>query len=86
MSPSEAGVLRTDQRSLFEGFGWAQADKPRPVGALFAAREVSDRLLRHSTSDVQPEETCNKDYDDHDADDVKNVHCALRFEASATSV
>jgi hypothetical protein len=33
-------------------------------------------------SDVKPEEACNQDYDDHDADDVKNVHCALRFVAN----
>jgi hypothetical protein len=30
-------------------------------------------------SNVQPEESGNKDYDDHDADDVKNVHCTLRL-------
>jgi hypothetical protein len=28
---------------------------------------------------VQSEEACNYDYDDHDADDVKNVHCVLRL-------
>ena len=28
-------------------------------------------------SDVYPKEACNKDYDDHDTDDVKNVHCTL---------
>ncbi len=28
---------------------------------------------------MQPEEACNKDYDNYDADDVKNVHCKLRL-------
>jgi hypothetical protein len=28
---------------------------------------------------TQPEESGNKEYDDHDADDVKNVHCTLRL-------
>jgi hypothetical protein len=30
-------------------------------------------------SDVQAQEACNNDYDDHDADDVKNVHGTLRL-------
>jgi hypothetical protein len=30
-------------------------------------------------SDAQPEESGNNDYDDHDADDVKNVHCTLQL-------
>jgi hypothetical protein len=29
-------------------------------------------------SKVHSQEPCNYDYYDHDADDVKNVHCALR--------
>jgi hypothetical protein len=30
-------------------------------------------------SDVQTQEACNNDDDDHYADDVENVHCVLRF-------
>ena len=30
-------------------------------------------------SNMQPEESGNNDYDDHYADDVKNVHCTLRL-------
>ena len=30
-------------------------------------------------SDVQTQEARNDKYDDHDADDVENIHCALRF-------
>jgi hypothetical protein len=29
-------------------------------------------------SDVQTEEACNDGYHDHDADDVEDIHCALR--------
>src|SRR6202045_5353518 len=29
------------------GFRWAQIDEPRLVGALLAAHEIADRLLRH---------------------------------------
>jgi hypothetical protein len=38
------------------------------------SRSKSYRLV---CSDVYPKEACNKDYDDHDTNDVKNVHCTL---------
>ena len=34
----------------------------------------------------QAEEARNNDYDDHDADDVKNIHCLLRIEPSVISI
>jgi len=34
-------------------------------------------LGRKFFSDVQPKEARNKDYDDHDTDDVKNIHYTL---------
>jgi hypothetical protein len=37
------------------------------------------KSYRMVCSNVQPQEAGNKDYDDHDADDVKNVHCTLRL-------
>ena len=30
-------------------------------------------------SNAQTQEARNDKYDDHDADDVENIHCALRF-------
>src|ERR1700687_1176111 len=39
-------------------------------------RSKSDWIV---CSDVQAEEARNEDYDDHDADDVKNIHCTLRL-------
>jgi hypothetical protein len=30
-------------------------------------------------SDVQTQQACNNDGNDHYADDVENVHCVLRF-------
>src|ERR1700730_910674 len=36
------------------------------------------RSCRAICLNVQPEESCDRDYDDNDADDVENVHCALR--------
>jgi hypothetical protein len=33
---------------------------------------------RHVVSDVQTKETCNKDDNDHYADNVENIHCVLR--------
>jgi hypothetical protein len=40
---------------------------------------IRSKSYRMVCSNVQPEESGNKDYDDHDADDVKNVHCTLRL-------
>jgi hypothetical protein len=40
--------------------------------------KIRPRSYRMDCS-TQPEESGNKDYDDHDADDVKNVHCILRL-------
>jgi hypothetical protein len=37
-------------------------------------------------SDVEPEVARNEEYDDHDADDVKNIHCLLRIEPSVISI
>jgi hypothetical protein len=35
---------------------------------------------------VEPEVARNEEYDDHDADDVKNIHCLLRIEPSVISI
>jgi hypothetical protein len=36
-------------------------------------------------SNMQPEEAGNCDYDDHDADNVENIHCVLRSSACTAS-
>ena len=42
--------------------------------------EIRSKSSRIGCSGVQPEEPCDKDYDDHDADDVKNVHLQTPIE------
>ena len=46
-----------------------------PLASHDKIRSKSYRMV----CSTQPEESGNKDYDDHDADDVKNVHCTLRL-------
>jgi hypothetical protein len=46
--------------------------------ALASRDTIRSKSYRMVCSNAQPEESGNKDYDDHDADDVKNVHCTLR--------
>jgi hypothetical protein len=41
--------------------------------------EIGSKSYRVICSGVHAEEARNKDYDDHDANDVKNVHCTLRL-------
>jgi hypothetical protein len=43
-----------------------------------ALRPAMIRSGQNHIGSTEPEESGNKDYDDHDADDVKNVHCTLR--------
>ena len=60
------------------------ANRSRLVDGLAGAR-LSTRRSNNGTaillvySDTQSEEACNHEYYDHDADDVENIHCALRF-------
>jgi hypothetical protein len=35
---------------------------------------------------MQPEEACNDDDYNHDADDVEDVHCGIPIEACVTSI
>jgi hypothetical protein len=63
----------------------AQADCSQLLLPLASHDKIRSKSYRMVCS-TQPEESGNKDYDDHDADEVKNVHCTLRFEACATSV
>jgi|SoimicMinimDraft_13_1059741.scaffolds.fasta_scaffold71160_2 hypothetical protein len=37
-------------------------------------------------SDVEPQVARNEKHDDNDTDDVKNIHCKLRIEASVISI
>jgi hypothetical protein len=37
-------------------------------------------------SGVQAKVSCNEKYDDHDADDVENIHSLLRIEPSEISM
>jgi hypothetical protein len=61
---------------------WGNDSKP-PHQAIAALGAPGAAI---SCSGMQPEESCNEDYDDHDADEVENIHCSFRFEASAASV
>ena len=45
----------------------------------WSANRDQVKIISKVGSDVQAEEARNKDYDDHDADNVENVHCTLRF-------
>jgi hypothetical protein len=49
----------------------------------FGAEQVADGNGSHSN--VQTQESSNDKYDDHDTDDVENIHCALHFRDCATS-
>jgi hypothetical protein len=61
---------------------WGNDSKP-PHQAIAALGAPGAAI---SCSGMQPEESRNEDYDNHDADEVKNIHCSFRFEASAASV
>jgi hypothetical protein len=56
----------------------AQADCSQLLLPLASHEKIRSKSYRMVCS-TQPEESGNKDYDDHDADDVKNVHCTLRL-------
>ena len=47
--------------------------------AIALGRPHKPELIAIPYSDVQSTEACNKDDNDDDADDVKNVHCVLRL-------
>jgi hypothetical protein len=59
-------------------FYQAQADCSQLLPPLASHDKIMSKSYRMVCS-TQPEESGNKDYDDHDADDVKNVHCTLRL-------
>jgi hypothetical protein len=56
----------------------AQAKLLSVYTALASRDTIRSKSYRMVCSNAQPEESGNQDYDDHDADDVKNVHCTLR--------
>ena len=43
--------------------------------------EIRSRSYRTVCSNTQPEEACNDDDYNHDADDVEDVHCGTPIEA-----
>jgi len=59
--------------------GTHASEREMPLFALKNCAKRKRKSYRMVCSNVQPEESGNKDYDDHDADDVKNVHCTLRL-------
>ena len=78
-------MRRAGQHQQFNCRGrrsWGQEVVPSASGialsyyGLWPAMIRSGQIVSDGLS-TQPEESGNKDYDDHDADDVKNVHCAL---------
>ena len=91
MASSVPGLTCAGGQGQYQQFNW----RARVVGVKSWAkrnRHFSQLLLplaSHDTirsksyrivcSNVQPQESGNKDYDDHDADDVKNVHSTLRL-------
>jgi hypothetical protein len=66
------------RRSWDQKLYQAQAELLSVITALASHDKIRSKSYRMVCS-TQPEESGNKDYDDHDADDVKNVHCTLRL-------
>lgn len=78
---------RGGQYQQFNWRGWrcwgqelcqAQAKFLSVTTALASRDTIKSKSYRMVCSNAQPEESGNQDYDDHDADDVKDVHCTLR--------
>jgi hypothetical protein len=49
------------------------------ANALEAALQTAISEQSHRYCSTQTEEACNEKYNDHDADDVENIHCVLRL-------
>jgi hypothetical protein len=56
--------------------------QPLPPVALLHSHIVAPNCYL----DVEPKVARNEKHDDNDTDDVKNIHCKLRIEASVISI
>ena len=75
------GSIPLDWRGVLEVKACAKRKRncSQLLRPLTSHNKIRPKSYRIVCSNVQPEEPGNKDYDDHDADDVKNVHCTLRL-------
>jgi hypothetical protein len=60
--------------------------KGRPMAAFPALERLHQQNKYVAYSDVQTQEACNKDDNDHYADDVENVHCVTPIAVCAISI